>query len=37
MISNKALADYQRAEKKVLDFLCSADVWSEEKVRMTTR
>jgi hypothetical protein len=33
MISKKALADYARAELKFLDFLCSADVWSEEQVR----
>jgi hypothetical protein len=32
IISKKALADYKRAEKIFLDFLASADVWSQEEV-----
>lgn len=33
IISKKALADYYRAEKKFIEFLMQADVWSEEQVR----
>lgn len=33
IISKKALADYRRAEKLFLDFLASADVWSQDEVR----
>jgi hypothetical protein len=33
IISKKALADYHRAERIFLDFLASADVWSQPEVR----
>lgn len=33
IISKKALADYRRAERRFLDFLASADVWSQDEVR----
>jgi hypothetical protein len=32
VISSKALANYKHAEKLFLDFLASADVWSQEEV-----
>jgi len=33
IISRKALTDYKKAERIFLDFLASADVWSQDEVR----
>ena len=32
IISKKAMADYERAKQRFLDFLMDADVWSSDQV-----